>query len=76
MREHHDRLRGGTAFDVVFKPLELLGAKITKTFQLNDVVQADEVNTPMVEAIPPATLSILTIMGEIELAIIARCVMP
>ena len=72
MREHDDRLRCRTAFDVVFQPGKLLRAEIAETagFQIDDIDEADEVHTIGVEAVPAGTLAAATVAVEIELALI------
>ena len=72
MREHHDRLRGRTAFDVVFQPFELLVTEIAKPagFQIDHVDEPDEVHAIVVEAVPASALGAASVAVAIKLALL------
>src|SRR3954464_7507628 len=57
VREDHDRRAARQPLDVALQPFELLVTERSQStrLQIHDVHQADEVNTVLIEAVPPRT---------------------
>src|SRR4030095_15272867 len=67
-----DGRAAGEAFDVLLEPFELLGPQRAEAprFEVDHVHQADEVDTVMVEAVPPGALRPLAEALQVALAIV------
>src|SRR6202044_3716090 len=71
VREHDDRGRGGTAFQVVLEPFELLGAEVAHAaaLEIEDVDEAYEMNAVGVERVPAGAFGAASVTIDVKLPV-------
>src|ERR1700756_1909158 len=74
MGEDDDRGRGGTAFEVVLQPFELLVAEIAQPagLEIDHVDEADEVHAVGIEAVPARALGAATVAVAVKLNVLVE----
>src|ERR1700683_2549606 len=72
VRKQHNWSAGGTALEVVLKPLQLFVAERPhpSSFQIGHVYETDEMHTFVIKAVPPGAFCTLPIALEILLAVV------
>src|SRR3984893_8371998 len=75
-KEHYGGA-GRAILEIVLQPLQLLVTKRSQAsgFQIQDIHQTDEMDTLLIEAVPPCALCAFSIALEILLAVVAKHVM-
>src|SRR5262249_31235481 len=77
IRKHNDRPAGGVALELRFVVLERLVAELTEAVESGDVRQPDEVEVLVIEADPPAALSVFAVPSQELLPVIdGRVMLP
>src|SRR5437867_11118916 len=69
-----NRSAGSAALEIVLKPFQLFVTERShaSSLQIGDIHQADEMDTLMIEAVPPRTLCTFSIALEILLAVVVQ----
>src|SRR3954463_6627292 len=70
--ENHNRSAGPQLGHIVLEPRHLLGSNRTQAFELRGIVQTDEVNALVVEALPAAPAGVFSETLEVLLAVVAQ----